>query len=445
VLSHEISHVARHDALTQLLSLLHRAVFWFSPLGWWLHRQLTDLAEQASDEAALAGGADRTLYAETLLGFFARLESMPGRVRWQVLSMANGDGPASAERRVDRILSWKGVTAMKKRLVIALIALAAPIIFLAASLHPLVSYAQAEAGTPSTPPQAAVAPSGTKAHSVPSSPQLQAAREALADAQEDARTANTSSVLSTRQERAAQGAVTKAQSVAHADEHSDRRTNGINIVGGSFNIGSGPRYVMMKANSSEVTMSGDEEDLQHARRLREKIKSDFIWFQHDEKSYVITDPAFLARVSALFAPGEELSRQQDELGRQQDELGRQQDAMGGQMEKIKVKAPDIRPELEQIRMQLKELQSSGATQRELGRVQSRIGELQRQIGRLESDAGRQQAVIGRQQGELGRKQGELGRQQGELGRRQGQLARQASRELRGMFDDAITRGIAKPE
>ena len=57
VLAHEVSHVRRHDALAQRAALIHRAVFWFSPLAWWLESQLEDLAEQASDEAALGGGA----------------------------------------------------------------------------------------------------------------------------------------------------------------------------------------------------------------------------------------------------------------------------------------------------------------------------------------------------------------------------------------------------
>lgn len=473
VLAHEISHVSRRDALTQLASLLHRAIFWFSPLGWWLHRQLTDLAEQASDEAALAGGADRRLYAETLLGFFARLQSVPHRVRWHALSMAHSNGAGSAERRVDQILAWKGVAAMKKRFVIVLVALAAPVIFFAASLHPMVSYAQVEAAQPSARPQAASASTQAGAPPLWSNPETKAAQQASRKAQEEARIADTSGVLSTRQMQDAQAAVAKAQKIARdaktsvamsnqqiqatqeavakaeriarLAEQSNRGTNTINIEGGSFNMGSGPRYVMMKANSDHVYMSGDDEDLQHARRLRQTIKSDFIWFERDEKSYVITDPAFLARATALFAPQEELSKRQDALGRQQDELGRQQDALSQQMEKVKVQIPDIRPQLERIRMRLKELQDRGATQRELGRVQSEIGELQSQIGRLQSVAGRQQSVIGRQQGELGRKQGQLGRQQGELGRKQGELARQASRELRGMFDDAVGKGIAKPE
>lgn len=71
--------------------------------------------------------------------------------------------------------------------------------------------------------------------------------------------------------------------------------------------------------------------------------------------------------------------------------------------------------------------------------------VKRAVARLHVWAGRQQSAIGRQQSELGKKQSELGRQQSELGRQQAEIARQASRELRRMFDDAITKGIAKPE
>src|ERR1700733_2749382 len=53
VLAHELSHSHRPDGFTQLISALHRCFFWFSPLPWWLHRRLVDLAEQASDDSAL--------------------------------------------------------------------------------------------------------------------------------------------------------------------------------------------------------------------------------------------------------------------------------------------------------------------------------------------------------------------------------------------------------
>ena len=102
VIAHEMSHVIRHDALTQFVSLLHRAVFWFSPLAWWLDRHLRELAEQASDEAALSAGANRNEYAKTLLGFFETLQAAPQRVWWQGVAMAEA---GRAEQRVERILS----------------------------------------------------------------------------------------------------------------------------------------------------------------------------------------------------------------------------------------------------------------------------------------------------------------------------------------------------
>jgi beta-lactamase regulating signal transducer with metallopeptidase domain len=428
VLAHEISHVARRDALTQILSLLHRAVFWFSPLAWWLDMQLAELAEQASDEAALAGGTDRTFYAETLLGFFLRLDSVPGRIRWHLLSMAHSDGFGQAERRVNRILAWKGPAAMKKSLVLGVIAVAAPVILVAASLHPFAAGARSQAQTDA---KQAVPPAPTQ----PAKPSPASDVRPDATDTRESKPAEVPEITGSREERAE----------PWLEAQSSEAQNALNVREGSYHMGSGSRWVFIKANSRDVSMSGDDEDLQHARRLRDKIKGDFIWFERDEKSYVITDPAFLARVTALWAPQDALSKQQDELARQQDELGRQQDALGAQQEKISVKIPDIRPELERIRLRLNELQASGATQRELGSVQSQLGELQSRIGRLQSAAGREQSVFGRQQADLGRKQGELGKRQGELGRRQGELARQASRELRGMFDDAITKGIAKPE
>src|SRR5579864_5051369 len=136
ILAHEVSHVARRDALTQRLSLIHRAIFWFSPLAWWIDRQITELAEEASDEAALAGGADQARYAETLLGFFAELEAAPGRIHWEGLSMANG---CRAERRVERILSWKRSQSMKKWLAVMIVAVAAPLIFVVGAAHPLLA------------------------------------------------------------------------------------------------------------------------------------------------------------------------------------------------------------------------------------------------------------------------------------------------------------------
>ena len=141
MLAHERSHVIRRDALTQRLSLLHRAVFWFSPLSWWLHSRLADVAEEASDEAALLSGADRAQYAETLLDFFAALQRNPRRVNWQGVSMAKA---GQAEKRVDRILAWEGRWFMhlNKSLSVSLLLLGIAVVFFAAAARPSIAHAQ---------------------------------------------------------------------------------------------------------------------------------------------------------------------------------------------------------------------------------------------------------------------------------------------------------------
>jgi beta-lactamase regulating signal transducer with metallopeptidase domain len=71
VLAHERSHIRQGDFYLQALAGLYAAVVWFSPLGWWLKRQLSDLAEAISDHSGLEVAASRASYAQILLEFAA--------------------------------------------------------------------------------------------------------------------------------------------------------------------------------------------------------------------------------------------------------------------------------------------------------------------------------------------------------------------------------------
>jgi beta-lactamase regulating signal transducer with metallopeptidase domain len=99
VLAHECSHVARGDYWVLLLAALHRALFWFNPLSWWLLNRLAVLMEAASDDAAIADLHDRTSYAEILLDLAKDAGGSPLGV-----AMAR---PATVARRVERILREK--------------------------------------------------------------------------------------------------------------------------------------------------------------------------------------------------------------------------------------------------------------------------------------------------------------------------------------------------
>jgi hypothetical protein len=417
VIAHEVSHVARRDTLTQRLALLHCAIFWLSPLAWWLNRHLADLMERASDEAALAGGADLKAYATTLLGFFEALQVAPRRVWWLGVSMATaGRAERQAEERVERILSWKGSVAMslRKSIAVMVVALAVPIVYVTASAHPAV-------GSVDSP-----------------TPGLMGAELAQVQTPTDSQASPAPSEASNQ------------DSSSHSSsDHSSSNHNSSNHNSSSHNFYSygndeEQSFVIASGKSDSLTMSGTREDAEHVEELRKKIPGDFIWFRRDEKSYIIRDRGTIDRARAFWAPQEDLGKKQEALGKQQETLGKQQEELGKKMEQVQVKVPDMTRELEKLQAELKQM-SSGATVEQVGHIQSEIGELQSRIGGVQSQAGEQQSKLGEQMSTLGEQQGKLGEQQGELGRQQGELSKQASRQMKQLLADAIKNGAAQLE
>ena len=454
VVAHEMSHVARRDAVTQRLSLLHRAIFWFSPLAWWLDRHLADLAEQASDEAALSCGADRQHYARTLLGFFEALHAAPGRVWWQGVSMAK---VGQAEQRLERILTWKGSVAMrlKKSIAVVVITLAVPVVYLAAAarlaahvVDPTgpelaqtqlinVQLAQVRLTQDQTPPPAPVA--------VPAPAPAPRARV-------DVTPPPTPAIVP----RAAVHVYSPMAPTAHlapmapmppAAHYSQSYGSGSSYGHGSsyaYGYDDDQRFIIVSGKSDSLTMSGTGDDAKMVEELKKTIPGDFIWFERSGKSYVIRDQATIDRARAFWAPQEELGKKQEELGKQQEALGKQQEELGEKMEQVRVNVPDMTAELDKLRAELKQL-SSGATMDQVGHLQEEIGELQEKIGELQSHAGDQQGKLGEEMGALGEKQGKLGEQQGKLGEQQGKLAEQANRQMKQLLTDSITKGTAQPQ
>ena len=135
VLAHELAHVGRHDALTQRLALTYRAVFWINPFAWWVRRELVELAELASDDAALGAGVDPAVYAETLLGFLTIRSAAPARAAWHVAMAQSGE--RTAVHRVERVLAFTGPASATTttRAVVAVLVALSPALTLAAAVR----------------------------------------------------------------------------------------------------------------------------------------------------------------------------------------------------------------------------------------------------------------------------------------------------------------------
>jgi beta-lactamase regulating signal transducer with metallopeptidase domain len=465
VLAHEISHVARRDSCVQLLALIHRAIFWFSPLSWWLNRHLAEFAEQASDEAALASGADRTRYAQALVGFLADLEASPARIWWHGVAMAKtGQG----EKRVERILAWKSSMSsqLSKSFVVVLIAICAPVVALTVSAHPS-AYSPQEIAAPPSPPappppdQFALPPADRPAPIVEQgAPPAPPAVAALMPPEPDSAVgvpAPAPQAPSQSNKRAAPAAPAQPQptqtpwpSVPPVISILPAPTvavwgpaNAYGYQGGPY-WPWGPRFVIVTRGSDHLIISGSELDAEHARALREKISGDFIWFEHEGKSYIIRDQAIIDRAKKIWSQRTGSEKQQRELQAKQQELSKQmREQFQQKMQEIRVKVPDMTAELQKLQSETKELNTNGASLQQLRDLQRQVGDLQRTLGEASWNSNMQE--ITRHASELGQQMGELGREIGEIASREVNQAFEASQQMRQLLDDAVARGSAKPE
>jgi uncharacterized protein (TIGR03435 family) len=142
ILQHEVGHLRRRDNLAAAIHMVVEAFFWFHPLVWWLTTRLVDERERACDEAVLAVGSERQVYAESILKTCEFCLESP-------LACVSGVTGADLKKRIVRIMTH----AVPHRLsfgskllltTVGLAALVAPICF------GLASGAQVSAQTPQT-------------------------------------------------------------------------------------------------------------------------------------------------------------------------------------------------------------------------------------------------------------------------------------------------------
>ena len=103
VLLHEMAHVRRLDALSQLLAQVALAVFWFNPLVWWAARKMRMECEHACDDCVLRSGIAASRYADDLLTMVRRAKASEWRRPGPVAALAMSN-PSEFEERLMAIL-----------------------------------------------------------------------------------------------------------------------------------------------------------------------------------------------------------------------------------------------------------------------------------------------------------------------------------------------------
>ncbi|HMG96124.1 MAG TPA: M56 family metallopeptidase, partial [Gemmatimonadaceae bacterium] len=156
VLVHEMAHVKRFDALTQLLAQISLAVFWFDPLVWLAAHRMRVEREHACDDYVLRDGTAPSLYAGELLEM-VRSIGMPSHdsaaPAFAALAMARrsefeGRMLAILDPRLDRHTLTRRSTLMTA-VIVALLTL--PLAALRPFQQPEIATAPTAATVPSAP------------------------------------------------------------------------------------------------------------------------------------------------------------------------------------------------------------------------------------------------------------------------------------------------------
>jgi beta-lactamase regulating signal transducer with metallopeptidase domain len=476
VLAHERSHIRQGDFYLQLLAAFYAAIFWVSPLGWWLKRELSDLAETISDRAGLEQAASLTSYAQILLEFAAAPRPTPVGV-----AMARR---ASLSRRIERLLndsSFKQAFAGGRRRALVAVLLVPMALFAATCLVRVQAAQQAQNISEPTPAPAAQPTPEAAAQSVsqakPSPAHLSDAAQpdVEIDAPEDEAPQVIAiprlpkvvvvppipqiSVVVPKIPMPKVVVVPRVPSVAipkivippippmiallQDDVSKALRQNGYHY---RYSI-DGDSYTLVTGDHRDhYQFSGDihTSQIDKARKL---AHGDFLWFEHDDKEYFVDDPATIAQIEAMYKPIDELGKQQEALGKQQEELGNQQEALGRLQEQATVPTPDMRKEMAELNEAMAKVQAKigkTITQEELSDLEGKLGELEGRLGELQGEIGGKQGELGAQQGELGAQQGKLGAEQGRLGAQQGRLSREADRKVHDIIEESLHNGKAHP-
>jgi beta-lactamase regulating signal transducer with metallopeptidase domain len=427
VLAHERAHLRQGDFYLQILAGLHAALFWFSPLSWWLKRKLSDLGEAVSDRAGLEAATSRSSYAQILLEFAALPRPT---LRPYQLGVAMTSHNSSLSDRIERFLDesrfHQAFAGSRRRALLAV--LLVPI-----AIFAFTALIRVEAAGQTTAVQAPQPIAAQAARPVLIAQAGQTAGQATPDSPPPPPPAPAPPLPPPPPPPGFEG----SHHMSHGPGYS---------YSNSFN---GDSYALVTGPGDRLSFSGDWNSDMRAEidKARKLAHGEFLWFKRNGKPYLLDDPAVVVQIEAMYKPMEALGKQQEELGRKQKELGKQMEEVGLKMREATLPTPDMSKEIDNLEKQMAKLrlmQGKTMTTEEWAEMESKLGNLQGKLGAIQGEIGAKQGAFGGEMGKLGGQMGELGGQQGRLGAEQGRLAEEADRKIKAIIDKALKEGKARP-
>lgn len=477
VLAHERAHVRHGDFYIQLLAGLYAALVWFSPLGWWLRRKLSELGEAISDRAGLEEAASPSSYARMLLEFAA----LPRPTRTGVAMARTRHLTSRIERLLNEPSFRQTFTGSRRRAAVVLAI--APLVLLASAGLVRVQAAGQTAAPASLNGQAQMLPAAQQsgvsnppaqnaadqdqqqpAPAPAAAPNAEPAPPAPAAAPEPAPAPDAAVPAPPAPGQAGAPPVPpgQVQPWPHPHVHVevppmppmpeamgriDAMGNGYYFYRDSPGFDGRDPWALVPAQGEpqpEHISSDDRDDIEQARKT---AHAPFLWFKRDGKSYIVDDPSVVAQVESMQKPIEDLRSQMRDLRKQQRALGEQMREKMREQRQTSIPKPDLSKQMADLNAAVESMKSSQGdtvTREQLRKLQEQIGQLQGQLARSESGFYTQNGQWGAAMGEFGKQMGKLG---GEQGRLAGEMARMSVAnhgKIGAIIDQSLKDGKAKP-
>jgi len=255
---------------------------------------------------------------------------------------------------------------------------------------------------------------------------------------------------------AAASIATPAKSIHRPDSPDDRQ---------SF------AFAFMSEDGSS-TMSVSDKDMRELKARRKGIHGDFLWVRQGSQRYVVTDPAALAEVRALWAPVQAFDARMDELGQQMDaqsevleRVARETEAvheapsaelqaLGKEMAVLQKQRDKAQAEVDKLTRRM----SATRDEKQLAKLEQQQEQLERSLEPLDesiealsekmdsvSDA-LDQAVnqaSAQQEQEADKAMEALSREMEALSQQQEAAEKSAEEKLRALLQDFVRRGLAR--
>lgn len=388
VLAHEQAHIRQRDFYLQILAALHAATFWFSPLGWWLQRKLSELGEALSDRAGLAESPSPAAYAQILLEFAAqpRTSIFSGLFAGPLTGVPMAR-TSKLSSRIERILNPRRFrlsdlgSRSQAVFAAALVPVALVAVVACIRIVPTVEAAQqapapaqsttgqvaptapdqvtstdipqAATPTPNPDPQAIPTPNPVPDPAAAPAPPALAPIPPLPPAEKLGAPQGPFGEIAEPPVPAlppvpAIPSVTPLPPMPPVPPmHGKSFSYGFSSSG---NDGQDSFAIIGGDGNSNVYINGSYgKELEEAKR---KYHSNFVWFTRDGRSYVITDPAFVAKCVAMFQEDPKLIARRKDLEARQADLEKEMSKLNTPSEKARLIGPDFNIQVAKIQQQI---------------------------------------------------------------------------------------------